>query len=143
MTIFLCIWALVVVEESKKIVLTRVCSHSDATGVQGCMGMSVAYKNADGAFGSESESIAVVHKCCFLLCFAQALSPHPFLLCGHVTSPHRYCRAQELGVTHLDTSDVYGPHKNENLVGEHCIPVLCVTWPVRTRCTSVTRQHTS
>lgn len=28
-------------------------------------------------------------------------------------------RAQELGITHLDTSDVYGPHTNEVLVGEY------------------------
>jgi len=33
-------------------------------------------------------------------------------------------RAVELGVTHVDTSDVYGPFTNEELVGEALAPVL-------------------
>ena len=31
---------------------------------------------------------------------------------------HQACRALELGITHLDTSDMYGPHTNEILVGK-------------------------
>lgn len=30
----------------------------------------------------------------------------------------------ELGITHLDTSDFYGPHTNEVLVGEHFLTRL-------------------
>ncbi|KAK9917251.1 hypothetical protein WJX75_002355 [Coccomyxa subellipsoidea] len=60
---------------------------SSAQGL-GCMGMSWAYQSVDASSGSESESIAVIH------------------------------RAQELGITHLDTSNVYGPHTNEQLVGQ-------------------------
>lgn len=29
-----------------------------------------------------------------------------------------HSRALELGITHLDTSDMYGPHTNEQFVGE-------------------------
>ncbi|CAL8463588.1 g3122 [Coccomyxa elongata] len=60
---------------------------SSAQGL-GCMGMSFAYKSADGSSQSDTESIAVIH------------------------------RAQELGISHLDTSDMYGPHTNERLVGQ-------------------------
>ena len=34
-------------------------------------------------------------------------------------------RALELGITHLDTSDAYGPHTNEKLVGEPVPFQLC------------------
>lgn len=33
------------------------------------------------------------------------------------SSLSRVCRAKELGITHLDTSDLYGPHTNEQLIG--------------------------
>ncbi len=54
--------------------------------LQGCMGMSTAYKDTATPVTDE-ESIAVIHK------------------------------ALQLGVTFLDTSDVYGPFTNEELVG--------------------------
>lgn len=54
----------------------------------GCMGMSWAYKAAGDNHAGEQESISVIH------------------------------RALELGVTFLDTSDIYGPFTNEELVGK-------------------------
>lgn len=53
----------------------------------GCMGMSFFYKDTTGTHAGEEDSIATIH------------------------------RAKELGVTFLDTSDVYGPFTNEELVG--------------------------
>ena len=45
-------------------------------------------------------------------------------------------KALELGVTFIDTSDVYGPFTNEVLVGTHCrLPICirlisaCAVWP--------------
>ncbi|EIE27641.1 aldo/keto reductase [Coccomyxa subellipsoidea C-169] len=75
---------------SAKVPVRPLGSHGMLSSAQGlgCMGMSWGYTNADRASGSEPESIAVIH------------------------------RAQELGITHLDTSDVYGPHTNEQLVGQ-------------------------
>ena len=35
-------------------------------------------------------------------------------------------RALELGINHLDTSDAYGPHTNEKLVGERHHTVLLI-----------------
>ena len=55
----------------------------------GCMGFSAAYKRVDGTDeNTEADNLAVIQ------------------------------RALELGVTFLDTSDVYGPFTNEKLVGE-------------------------
>lgn len=53
----------------------------------GCMGMSWVYKSAADTHAGEEESIKTIH------------------------------RALELGVSFLDTSDVYGPFTNEELVG--------------------------
>lgn len=33
-------------------------------------------------------------------------------------------RALQLGITHLDTSDAYGPHINEKLVGKQPVSLL-------------------
>ena len=39
-------------------------------------------------------------------------------------------RAIELGITFLDTADVYGPHTNEELVGEPFkASVITLCWP--------------
>lgn len=57
----------------------------------GCMGMSWAYKSAADTHAGEEESIETIH------------------------------RALELGVTFLDTSDVYGPFTNEELVGMYAV----------------------
>jgi aryl-alcohol dehydrogenase-like predicted oxidoreductase len=53
----------------------------------GCMGMSEFYTASDSGGPDEKESIATIH------------------------------RAIELGITFLDTADMYGPFKNEELVG--------------------------
>lgn len=52
------------------------------------MSMSSAYTKRDGDFATDQEGIDCIH------------------------------RAAELGVTHLDTSDIYGPYTNEQLVGK-------------------------
>eukprot|EP00878_Enallax_costatus_P005162 GHUV01005425.1.p1 GENE.GHUV01005425.1~~GHUV01005425.1.p1 ORF type:complete len:293 (+),score=57.39 GHUV01005425.1:920-1798(+) len=54
----------------------------------GCMGMSWVYKSAADNHAGEEESLRTIH------------------------------RALELGVSFLDTSDVYGPFTNEELVGK-------------------------
>lgn len=54
----------------------------------GCMGMSAFYIARDQALAKEDEHVKVIH------------------------------RALELGVSHLDTAEVYGPHLNEILVGK-------------------------
>jgi aryl-alcohol dehydrogenase-like predicted oxidoreductase len=53
-------------------------------------------------------------------------------------------RALELGVTHFDTADVYGPHKNEELLGRALqgVPrekVRFGLWPHACPCQSVVR----
>jgi aryl-alcohol dehydrogenase-like predicted oxidoreductase len=53
----------------------------------GCMGMSEFYGSPEERAAGEAESVATIH------------------------------RALELGVTLLDTADMYGPHTNEELVG--------------------------
>lgn len=54
----------------------------------GCMGMSFGYLDKTGNMGSEQESLATLEE------------------------------ALALGATHLDTSDAYGPHTNEQLLSK-------------------------
>ena len=54
----------------------------------GCMGMSWLYKRADEKGNTDADNIDVIH------------------------------HALDVGVTFLDTSDLYGPFTNEVLVGE-------------------------
>src|SRR5688500_17870512 len=101
----------------------------------GCMGMSEFY----GA-GEEGESIATIHRALelgvTLLATADMYGPHTNdqLVGGAIRPGCRGMselygagadgesiatthRAPELGVTLLDTADMYGPHTNEQLVG--------------------------
>ncbi|KAK9917631.1 hypothetical protein WJX75_006638 [Coccomyxa subellipsoidea] len=77
---------------TNKLLPSRPCGsqglHLSAQGL-GCMGMSsFLYLNKDEQPPDDAAGVAVV------------------------------TRALELGITHLDTSDMYGPHTNEQLVGK-------------------------
>jgi aryl-alcohol dehydrogenase-like predicted oxidoreductase len=52
-------------------------------------------------------------------------------------------RAVDLGVTFFDTAEIYGPHANEELVGEASAPTPTRSWSPRSSPKTATRWNAS